>query len=123
MDPFLEITEFATEFGRDLSAAEQPQAVRLLQVVSDWIRAKAPDDVLDTAAAQVTFEVVRDAINYGEFEPLTSFSNTTSRRTEAGTLRLRGEQAINDYLTPRQKRLLGIPVSGGAVGYFPKCDY
>lgn len=121
MNPFLDVGDFATQFGRTLSAAEELVAERLLQVVSDWIRDRKSDaDPLK--AEQVVFEVVRDALNYGEYEPLSDFQNTTSLRTEAGTFDP-ALRAVDDYLTDRHKRLLGIALRTGPVGYFPKCDY
>jgi hypothetical protein len=124
-DPFLDADEFATQFGRDLSDAEQPQAERLLQVVSDWIRDKLAPAVLaddNPAAQQVVFEVVRDAITFGGYERLKSFTNTTSRRTESGEFD-ESMKAVDDWLTDRHKRLLGIALRTGPRGYFPKCDY
>lgn len=118
--PYLDVDDFGTQFGRTLSAAETPVAERLLQVVSDWIRGKKPD--ADTLAAeQVVFEVVRDALNYGGLELLSQFQNTTSLRTEAGTFDP-ALKMVDDYLTNRHKRILGI-TSAGPVGCFPKCDY
>ncbi|OIN79343.1 hypothetical protein [Mycobacterium malmoense] len=125
MADFLALEEFTTEYGGSLTEAETPIATRLLQVVSDWIRSQAalysitPDD---DAAAQVVFEVVRDALRYGDFEKLSSFANTTSRKTESGTFDA-AQKVIDDYLTPRHKRLLGIPVNAAPVGSFKACDY
>jgi hypothetical protein len=120
-DPYLEIEEFTTQFGRALSVAETPVATRLLQVVSDWIRGQKSDADL-TVAAQVVFEVVRDAINFGAYEGLSQFQNTTAHRTEAGTFDAE-MKAVDDYLTDRQKRLLGIPLRAVPLGSFKKCDY
>ena len=55
---------------------------------------------------------------------LSSFQNITSRRQESGTFD-EAAKVVDDYLTPRQRRLLGIttPNTTGARGYFPKCDY
>lgn len=124
-DPFLGVDDFETQFGRTLSDAESPVAERLLQVVSDWIRGRlAPAELADDdpAARQVVFEVVRDALNYGAFERLSSFQNTTSRRTEAGTFD-EALKVVDDYLTDRHKRLLGIPLRAAPRGSFTKCDY
>lgn len=122
--PFLEIADFQADFGRILTVAETLVATRLLQAVSDWIRGQKPD-VDPTAAAQVVFEVVRDAVNYGAYERLSSFSNTTANRTEAGMFGRVNEwqQIISDYLTGRHKRLLGIPLRVAPVYHFPVCDY
>lgn len=119
--PFMEITAFTTEFGGTLTAAQTPQATRLLQVVSDRIRERKPD-VEPLAAAQVVFEVTRDAILYGHLDRFASFQNTTSRRTEAGTIDAE-HSAVDDYLTTRHKVLLGIPLVAEPVGHFPECDY
>lgn len=119
--PYLDVVDFETEFGRLLTEAETLTATRLLQVVSDWIRGQKSDaDV--TASVQVVFEVVRDALNYGSFERLTSFQNVTSLRTEAGTFD-EAFKVVNDYLTNRHKRLLGIAVAAAPVGHFPVNDY
>lgn len=119
-DPFLSITDFQSEFVGTLSAAEAITATRLLQVVSDRIRAlKAPDDPDVFAAKQVVFEVVRDAANYGDLERLSSFQDITSRRQEAGTF----DKVVDDYLSDKHKRLLGIAVRAAPRGNFKPCDY
>ncbi len=119
--PFMDITEFTTEFGGALTAAQTPQATRVLQVVSDRIR-ELKVDVGALAAAQVVFEVTRDVILYGHLDRFASFQNTTSRRTEAGTVDAQ-RSAVDDYLTRRHKALLGIPLVAEPMGYFPECDY
>jgi hypothetical protein len=125
VDPFLSIDDFADEFGRALTDAETLVATRLLQVISDWIRGQKVDvDV--TAAAQVVWEVVRDAVNYGEFERLSSFSNTTADRVEAGVFdreRQLVQAVIADYVTNRHKRLLGIQLRASPVGSFAVDDF
>lgn len=122
MDPFLDINEFAAEYQGALSAGERTTAERLLQVVSDGIRA-LKSDVDETAAKQVVFEVVRDTIAYGHLGPLSSFQNITSRRQEGGTFD-EAAKAVDDFLTARQRRLLGLsPVTAAPRGHFPKCDY
>jgi hypothetical protein len=120
-DRYLEPDQFAVQFGRTLTDAESLVASRLLQVVSDWIRARKPDADL-TAAAQVVFEVVRDALNYGGYERLSKFENTTAQRTEAGTFD-ESMKVVNDYLTDLHKRLLGIALRAAPRGHFVKCDY
>lgn len=124
-NPFLDVSDFETQFGRILSDADSPVAERLLEVVSDWIRAKVVPRVLaddDPAAQQVVFEVVRDAIAYGALERFKSFSNTTAHRTESGELD-EAFKAFDDYLTDRHKRLLGIPLRAAPRGHFVACDY
>jgi hypothetical protein len=120
-DPYLPLSDFVIQFGRTLSAAETPVATRLLQVVSDWIRARKPDADPD-AAEQVVFEVVRDSLEYGDLEKFSSFQNITSRRQEAGTFDP-AMKAIDDYLTTKHKRLLGIAATAAPRGHFVKCDY
>ena len=121
-DPFLNIDDFTAEHQGALSAGETTTATRLLQVVSDGIRALKPD-VDETAAKQVVFEVVRDTLAYGHLGPLSSFQNITSRRQEGGTFDA-AAKAVDDFLTARQRRLLGIGSSTVAPrGHFPKCDY
>lgn len=120
--PYLSLEDFAAQFGRPLVEGEEDAAERLLQVVSDWIREHAPEDVSESACEQVVFEVVRDALTYGGMELLSSFSNTTESRTEAGTFDA-AVKAKDDYLTARHKRLLGIS-SGASPAYnFCANDY
>lgn len=121
-DPFLEITDFKTQFGRPLLEAETPVATRLLQVVSDWIRDNAKPGFRELAAKQVVFEVVRDALTYGPFERLSHFENTTAHRTEAGTFDY-AASVLDDYLTDKHKRLLGIPLRAAPAYHFPVADY
>lgn len=122
-EPFLDITGFQAEYQGSLAAGEVTTATRMLQVVSDGIRALKP--TVDTLAAQqVVFEVVRDCMMYGDLGPLSSFQNITSRRQEAGTFD-EAAKAVDDYLTKRQRSMLGLP-SGNKVaprGRFKKCDY
>lgn len=118
---FLDINGFAAEYQGALSTGETTTATRLLGVVSDGIRALKPD-VETEAAKQVVFEVVRDAITYGHLGPLSSFQNITSRRQEGGTFD-EAAKAVDDMLTDRQKRILGIARRAAPRGHFPKCDY
>lgn len=121
--PFLDITAFTAEYQGTLSAGESTTATRLLQVISDGIRALKPD-VDATAAAQVVFEVVRDAMMYGHLGPLSQFENATARRKEAGTFD-ETAKLLDDYLTGRQRRILGIEIAATAAprGSFTNCDY
>ncbi len=124
-DPFLTIDGFQAEYQGTLTDGEVTTATRLLQVISDRIRAlKSPVVVADDdpAAAQVTFEVLRDAAMYGGLERLTSFSNTTSRRTESGAFDA-AMKVVADYLTDRHKRILGIALRPAGRGQFKKADY
>lgn len=120
--PFLDIDEFASEYQGALSEGEKVTAERLLQVVSDGIRSRKPDVAADVAA-QVVFEVVRDAVAYGHLGPLSSFTNVSAHRQEAGTFD--SSRSVDDYLSVRQKRLLGIPASVTASprGSFTPGDY
>lgn len=121
MADYLSIGEFTAEYPGALSAGETTTATRLLTVVSDGITAlKADVDTL--AAKQVVFEVVRDAVMYGHLGPLSSFQNITSRRQEAGTFD-EAAKAVDDLLTDRQKRILGISRRVSPRGNFPKYDY
>jgi hypothetical protein len=119
--PFLEIDPFTTQFGRPLSAAEKPVATRVLQVVSDWIRGQKPD-VDPTAAEQVVFEVTRDQTNLGQYSPFLSFQNITAHRQEAATLK-DDDDLLDEVITPRQKRFLGIQLRAAPRGHFQKCDF
>lgn len=120
-DPFLAIAAFKAEYQGTLSAGETTTATRLLQVASDYIRGLKPD-VDENAAKQVVFEIVRDAAMYGGLERLSSFQNTTSRRTEAGTFDA-ATKLVDSYLSAKHKALLGIPLVAAPVYSFPKCDY
>jgi hypothetical protein len=120
-DPFLSIAEFTAEYQGTLTEGEAGSAERLLQVASDRIRELKPDADPD-AAAQVVFEVTRDALLYGHLERFSSFHNITSRRQEMGTFDT-AMKAINDLLTDRHKRMLGIPLRAAPRGRFKKCDY
>lgn len=121
-DPYLEIDQFGIEFGRALSDAEQPVAERLLQVVSDWIFNHAPAPVNAQAAQQVVFEVTRDQVNLGPYSPFSSFQNITAHRQEAATLK-DDDDLLDEILSGRQKRLLGIALRAAPRGNFKKCDY
>lgn len=106
-----------------LTDLQVPQAERLLQVVSDGIRSRKPD-VDETAAELVVFEVTRDTLNYGGLEVFSQYTNTTSRRSESGIFDPNA-RAVDDYLTARQKLILGLSATAGAGprGHFAKCDY
>jgi hypothetical protein len=120
--PYLELDAFTNRFG-SLSSADSLTATDLLQTVSDWIRGRKAD-ADPVAAGQVVFEVVRDSLNLGEFAPLKQFENTTSRRTQAGTFVDADVSALlDDVITDRQKRLLGIPLRAAPAYSFPVCDY
>lgn len=121
--PYLDIDEFAAQYQGALSDGEKVTAERLLQVISDGIRARKVIEADPETAALVVFEVVRDAIAYGHLGPLSSFTNVTAHRQEAGTFD--AGRPVDDYLTVRQKRLLGIPVSYNAKprGAFTPGDY
>lgn len=105
-NPYLDIAAFTAEYQGALDAGQTATATRLLQVVSDHIRSLKPD-VDPGTAAQVVFEVTRDALTYGELERLSSFQNITSRRQEAGTFD-EAARAVDGYLTKRHRQLLGI---------------
>lgn len=122
MAPYLEIADFETQFKGTLTAGETAVATRLLQVVSDWIRDRKPDADED-AAAQVVFEVVRDALTYGDMERFRKYTNTSAHRTESAEFDEAFSAVADDYLTKRHKRLLGIAVSVAGRGRFKKCDY
>lgn len=113
--------DFVRMYSGTLTSAKRAQAELLLQVASDRIRGLKAD-VDTTAAQQVVFEVVRDAVTYGDLSKLSSFQNITSRRQEAGTFD-EADQLVDDYLTDAHKRLLGIPLRAAPRGRFKKCDY
>lgn len=120
-DPFLDVDVFAGMF-RPLSDAESEVAEPYLEVVSDWIRDNKTDVSADDPAAKiVVFEVVREALLYGDVTPLASFSKTMGPRSRSGTF---DRVAVEKFITDRHRLMLGISVSAaGPRGYFPKCDY
>ncbi len=123
MAAFLSSDGFTAEYQGTLSEGEITTVTRLLDVVSDRIRELVPDIADDSQAAkQVTFEVVRDAVMYGGLEKLSSFQNITSRRQEAGTFDEMAK-AVNDLLTVRHRRMLGLCATAAPRGLFTKCDY
>ncbi len=120
-DPFLNIGQFEAEYQGTLTAGERTTATRLLQVASDRVRDLAPD-ARATDAQQVVFEIVRDAAMYGHLGPLSSFQNITSRRQEGGTFDPMAK-AVDDLLTDRHRKMLGLGKSVAPRGRFKKCDY
>lgn len=121
MAAFLDIGAFTAEYQGALNSGQTVTATRLLEVVSDYIRLRK-EDVDDTAARQVTFEVVRDAISYGHYERLSSFENETSRRRERGTFDY-AVKVLDELLTDKHKLILGISRRAAPRGRFTKCDY
>lgn len=115
-EPFLEIDQFAEEFDRALTDGERSQAERLLIVVSDYIRLRAPG-ASGLAAEQVVFEVVRDAITYGPYERLSSFENETDKRRERGTFDY-AVKVLDEILTAKHRQMLGISSSPRPAYYF-----
>ncbi|MGB3484019.1 MAG: hypothetical protein WBB07_17610 [Mycobacterium sp.] len=120
-DPFLDIEAFKAEYPGTLTAGETTTAERLLVVASDRVRDLAPN-ARTTDAQQVVFEIVRDAAMYGHLGPLSSFQNITSRRQESGTFDDMAK-AVDDLLTDRQKKMLGMSRRASPRGHFKKCDY
>lgn len=121
MDPFLDIGMFAVQYRKPLDDGQMLEAERLLQVVSDWIRARK-SDVDALAAEQVVFEVVRDAVKFGGYQRLTRFHNTTGTRTESGEFD-EEQRVVDSYLTAAHKQLLGIAALAEPAFCFPECDY
>jgi hypothetical protein len=118
--PFLTLTQFGAEFGT-LTSAQSLTADRLLGVVSEYIRARKPDADEGTAA-QVVFEIVRDALNFGPYERLSHFENETSKRREAGTFDY-AAKVLDELLTDKHKQMLGIARVAEPLFNFPECDY
>lgn len=106
---------------RPLSAAEKLVAAPLLTVVSDWIRDKKPAIANDDPAAKVvTFEVTRDALTYGEFGPVSSFTKTVGHRTKQAAI---DREAVEKFIARRHYRMLGLALQAKARGHFPRGDY
>jgi hypothetical protein len=122
---FLDLATFTTMYGQSLTAAQQAEATLLLTVVDSRIRelcaavSVTPDP---SDAERVCFEVVRSAIYFGALADLSSFDDMTSRRREAGEFDA-AAKAVNDYLTVKHKRLLGIPVLAAPAGSFRPHDF
>lgn len=118
---FLDEPTFEGMF-RPLTTAESAKATLILQVTSDWIREqpseRAPLADNDFGAVLVCFEVCRDQLQLGQFSQLGSFQDTTSLRTEAGAF---SEAAgmLEEVISDRQKRILGIPLRAAPVSSFP----
>lgn len=120
MANFLDAVTFAN-WAKNPAWATDPLAASLLTVVSDWIRDRKPDIVDDDPAAQVvTFEVTRDAMLYGEFGPVTSFTKIVGHRQQTAAI---DRAAVEKFITDRHKRILGLPIKAAPRGHFPKCDY
>lgn len=121
-DPFLFLSKAQfVDWFRPLSDPESEVVEPYLEVVSTWIRDNKPDVADDDAAARVvTFEVTRDALLYGDFGPLVSFSKTMGPRSRSGTI---DRSAVEKFVTDRHRRMLGLSVRAGARGHFPRCDY
>lgn len=119
-EPFLTADDFAGMF-RPLSDAETEVAGLLVDVASTWIRDKAPNTAIDDPAAKVVvFEVTRDALLYGKYAVLSSFTQQTGHSVKSGTI---DRDEIERFVTDRHRRMLGIPLRAAPVGHFPVCDY
>ena len=109
--PFLDIDEFAAEYRGALSDGERITVDRLLQVISDGIRARKPDVDPDRAS--------RWCSRWCATRSPTGIwvrchrSPTCPHRQEAGTFD--SSRVVDDYLSARQKRLLGIAVAFNAA--------
>lgn len=80
----------------------------LVTVVSKWIRDHKPDvSDTDPAAQIVCFEVVRDALLYGEFGPATSFTKTVGHRTRSVVV---DRSSVEKFITDRHKKMLGLSI-------------
>ncbi len=115
MADFLDAATFAS-WAKNPAWASDPLATSLLTVVSGWIRDHKSDVADDDPAAKVvTFEVTRDAMLYGEFGPVTSFTKTVGHRTMTAAI---DRAAIEKFVTDRHKRMLGLPTSPRPAYYF-----
>lgn len=117
MTDFLSIDDFTGRFPRPMTDAETLVATDLLTVASNWIYGRLPTiSSADPAAKTVTFEVVRDAILYGLYARFDSFQNLSLHRTEAGAF---SEDVIDQFVTERHARMLGISLTAAPVFNFP----
>lgn len=128
MDPFLSISDFQALWdGTPLNSAQTQAATLLLQVASNWIYAHKPGVAgpassggADPAAKLVTFEVVSNALRYGKYAPLGSYSKQTGHRLDAGTL-ANPESALD--FTDRHMTWLGISPLAAPMGVFYNNDF
>ena len=118
--PFIVVDDL-TESFRTLKATEQQVAEWLIQVASDWIWQRKPDISASSAAAKlVVTEVVTNALRFGKYGPLRSFTEQTSHSVMSGTFT---DAANNLDFTDRHREMLGIPIKAGPVYSFPVADY
>lgn len=120
MADFLDAATFA-DWAKNPAWATDQLAASLLWVVSDWIRERKPDlNDDDQAARVVSFEVTRDALMYGDFGPMSSFSRTVGPRSKSGTI---DRGVVEKFITDRHRRMLGISLRAAPRGRFKRCDY
>lgn len=116
LPPFLSEAQFAAQFPRALTAAEQLVAANVLQVASNWIYNRLPNIAPDDPAAMtVVYEVTRDAILLGPYSRLSEFQNVTAHRTTAGKI---SASQIEEFITDRHARMLGISLKAMPVANF-----
>jgi hypothetical protein len=119
---FLTLSSFQALWdGAPLNPAQQQVATLLLQVAAKWIRdnkAGIADD--DPAGKLVTFEVTANALRYGKYASLKSWSRTTMHKMDSGTL---DDPASALDFTDRHKGLLGIAVRSTPSGTFCINDF
>lgn len=120
--PFLTLPAFSALWdGAPLNTPQQQVAALLLEVASNWIydnKAGIGED--DAAAKLVTFEVTANALRYGKYASLKSWSRTTMHKMDSGTL---DDPASALDFTDRHKTLLGIPVRSTPSGTFAINDF
>ncbi|MGB0971359.1 MAG: hypothetical protein ACPGVG_10400 [Mycobacterium sp.] len=115
MAQFLDVDGFAEMF-RPLSDVEANVAVPLLEVADRWIRDRKSEIADDDASAKVVvFEIMRSALLYGKYAGLSSFQETTSRSTKAGTL---GTADVERFVTDRHRQMLGLALSPRPAYHF-----
>lgn len=115
MADFLDSDTFA-DWAKSPEWSESDLAQDLLTVVSGWIRDHKPDVSDDDPAARIVcFEVTRDALMYGDFGPVTSFSKTVGHRARAATI---DRAALERFILDRHKRMLGLSIGVKPAYYF-----
>jgi Tfp pilus assembly pilus retraction ATPase PilT len=118
--PFITVEELVESF-RPLKSSEQQVAEWFIQVASDWIWERKPTiSETSVAAKLVVTEVVSNALRFGKYGPLRSFTEQTSHSMMSGTLT---DAANNLDFTDRHREMLGIPIKAGPVYSFPVADY
>jgi hypothetical protein len=121
-DPILGIAAFQALWdGAPLNPAQAQVATLLLQVASNWIVAQKPGIGPDDPAAKlVAYEVTANALRYGKYASLKSWSRSTLHKMDSGTLD--DPSSALDF-TDRHRSLLGLSLRSVPIGSFAVNDF